>query len=71
MYISSDNTYPSYNEEHGFWIQDETAIGRWKGEFWEELWKKSYGTGELSDWDKKTDEQLEKEKAEKQQQGHH
>ena len=26
LYIGSDNAYPSYNEEHGVWIKDQTAI---------------------------------------------
>jgi len=41
MYIGSDNTYPTYNEEHGVWVQDETAIDQWYEGFWEGLWERS------------------------------
>jgi len=67
MYIGSDNTYPSYNEEHGFWIQDKTAIDTWMKDFWTELWTRSHG--QLGDRDLKTDAQLEEEA--KQKPSHH
>lgn len=38
MYVGSDNAYPSYNEEHGIWHEDETAIKEWKDKFWTTLW---------------------------------
>jgi len=41
MYIGSDNMYPSYNEEHGIWIDDKDAIGAWKQKFWKGLWDNS------------------------------
>jgi len=41
MYIGSDNTYPTYNEEHGVWVQDKKAIDRWRDDFWEGLWQRS------------------------------
>lgn len=39
MYCGSDNAYPSYNEEHGIWIEDEPTIQAWKEKFWNELWE--------------------------------
>ena len=41
MYIGSDNTYPTYNEEHGVWVQNKTAIDHWRDDFWEGLWQRS------------------------------
>ncbi|KAK3368471.1 hypothetical protein B0H63DRAFT_528836 [Podospora didyma] len=41
LYVGSDNTYPSYNEEHGIWVDDATAISNWYSGFWDTMWKKS------------------------------
>jgi len=41
LYIGSDNAYTSFNEEHGVWIDDETAISAWKRDYWERLWTES------------------------------
>lgn len=38
LYIGSDNIYPSYNEEHGVWIDDDATIKAWKEKIWTELW---------------------------------
>ncbi|KAK9412824.1 putative PLD phosphodiesterase domain-containing protein [Seiridium unicorne] len=38
LYIGSDNLYPSYNEEHGIWLEDQAAISSWGEGFWEKLW---------------------------------
>jgi len=41
LYIGSDNAYTSFNEEHGVWIDDETAINAWKKGYWDTLWEQS------------------------------
>lgn len=41
LYIGSDNAYPSYNEEHGAWIEDEAEVGRWKTKFWNGMWDRA------------------------------
>ncbi|KAK6072998.1 glycoside hydrolase family 3 protein [Seiridium cupressi] len=38
LYIGSDNPYPSYNEEHGIWVEDQAAISSWRDGFWDKLW---------------------------------
>ncbi len=38
---AATNAYPSYNEEHGVWIDDRKAIAEWKGKFWNELLARS------------------------------
>jgi phosphatidylserine/phosphatidylglycerophosphate/cardiolipin synthase-like enzyme len=38
LYIGSDNAYPSYNEEHGVWIDDKDTIAAWKKDCWNPLW---------------------------------
>ena len=40
MYIGSDNAYPSYNEEHGIWVDDKGSIGSWLKTFFEPYWAK-------------------------------
>jgi phosphatidylserine/phosphatidylglycerophosphate/cardiolipin synthase-like enzyme len=40
-YVGSDNAYPSYNLEHGFWIEDRAAIDRFLRNVWDDLWKKT------------------------------
>ena len=37
LYIGSDNAYPSYNEEHGVWIEDAAEVESWKKKFWNEM----------------------------------
>lgn len=37
MYVGSDNAYPSYNEEHGVWIEDRKTINSWLS-FFENFW---------------------------------
>jgi len=44
LYIGSENAYPSYNEEHGVWIDNTTAIDAWRTGYWEPLWKVSQNT---------------------------
>lgn len=39
MYVGSDNAYPCYNEEHGVWIEDQTAINGWLDGFFIDYWK--------------------------------
>ncbi|KAH7396924.1 hypothetical protein DE146DRAFT_736951 [Phaeosphaeria sp. MPI-PUGE-AT-0046c] len=38
LYIGSDNAYPSYNEEHGVWIDHQDTIKSWKKDYWDGLW---------------------------------
>jgi hypothetical protein len=40
MYVGSDNAYPSYNEEHGVWIEDGETIDAWLDGFFTGYWKK-------------------------------
>jgi hypothetical protein len=37
-YIGSDNAYPSYNLEFGYWIEDRKAIEDFVGGVWNDLW---------------------------------
>jgi phosphatidylserine/phosphatidylglycerophosphate/cardiolipin synthase-like enzyme len=39
MYIGSDNYYPSYNEEHGIWLEDSDTIKAWHKGYWTPRWK--------------------------------
>lgn len=39
MYVGSDNAYPSYNEEHGVWIEDKATIERWLDRFFVDYWR--------------------------------
>lgn len=41
LFIGSDNPYASYNEEHGVWIDDKTAIGKWFNGLWTNKWNQS------------------------------
>jgi hypothetical protein len=41
LYIGSDNLYPSYNEEHGVWLEDPAALATWKAKYWDGLWAKA------------------------------
>ncbi|OAL38908.1 hypothetical protein AYO20_01659 [Fonsecaea nubica] len=34
LYVGSDNAYPSFNEEHGVWIEDAAEVDSWKKKFW-------------------------------------
>jgi len=34
LYVGSDNLYPSYNEEHGIWVDDKAAVSDWVENFW-------------------------------------
>ena len=38
MYVGSDNAYPSYNEEHGVWIEHKATIDNWFTSFWDKYW---------------------------------
>jgi hypothetical protein len=38
MYVGSDNAYPSYNEEHGVWIEDQGTIDGWLDGFFVDFW---------------------------------
>jgi phosphatidylserine/phosphatidylglycerophosphate/cardiolipin synthase-like enzyme len=44
MYVGSDNAYPSYNEEHGVWIDHQDTIKGWKKDYWDGLWAWSTDT---------------------------
>lgn len=39
MYVGSDNAYPSYNEEHGVWVDDQPTIDGWLEGFFDPFWK--------------------------------
>lgn len=39
LYVGSDNLYPSYNEEHGIWVDHEKTVKDWLGGFWKPLWE--------------------------------
>lgn len=39
MYVGSDNAYPSYNEEHGVWVDDQPTIDRWLEGFFDPFWR--------------------------------
>ena len=41
LYIGSDNAYPSYNQEHGMWVENTDAVKAWKNKFWNENWKRA------------------------------
>ncbi|KAK5654251.1 hypothetical protein OQA88_7426 [Cercophora sp. LCS_1] len=43
LYVGSDNLYPSYNEEHGIWVDDKPAVAGWISDYWDVLWKKATG----------------------------
>lgn len=38
LYVGSDNIYPSYNTEHGIWVDDKTAIDNWYNGYWKPRW---------------------------------
>lgn len=38
MYVGSDNYYPSYNEEHGIWVDDPEAVTKWWESYWVPRW---------------------------------
>ena len=38
LYVGSDNLYPSYNEEHGIWVDDRAAVQVWITDYWKVLW---------------------------------
>ncbi|KAK0616218.1 hypothetical protein B0T14DRAFT_604565 [Immersiella caudata] len=40
LYVGSDNLYPSYNEEHGIWVDDKPAVQGWIKDYWNVLWVK-------------------------------
>ena len=56
MYVGSDNIYPSYNEEHGVWIEDQKTISKWIDGYWSTLWDhestepENEDTAKLGDW---------------------
>ena len=35
MYVGSDNAYPSYNAEFGFWFDDARSIGNYLSQYWD------------------------------------
>ena len=39
MYVGSDNICPSYNEEHGIWMEDPKTIKSWINGYWNTLWE--------------------------------
>ena len=39
LYVGSDNLYPSYNEEHGVWLEDGTVINTWLTTYGDALWE--------------------------------
>lgn len=41
LYVGSDNLYPSYNEEHGIWVDDKPALADWVENYWKVLWSRS------------------------------
>jgi hypothetical protein len=41
LYVGSDNAYPSYNEEHGAWIEDAAEVASWKTKFWNDMWDRA------------------------------
>ncbi|KAK1757295.1 hypothetical protein QBC47DRAFT_442096 [Echria macrotheca] len=41
LYVGSDNAYPSFNEEHGVWIETKATIDAWRTGCWDHLWKLS------------------------------
>ena len=41
LYVGSDNAYPSFNEEHGAWIEDAAEVASWKKKFWDEMWARA------------------------------
>lgn len=41
LYVGSDNLYPSYNEEHGIWVDHEPSVKGWISDFWDVLWAKA------------------------------
>jgi hypothetical protein len=38
LYIGSDNAYPSFNKEHGVWIENAKVIESWLTGCWKHLW---------------------------------
>lgn len=40
VYVGSDNLYPSYNEEHGIWVDDKATVSDWVENFWKAMWPK-------------------------------
>lgn len=41
LYVGSDNIYPSYNEEHGIWIDEKLALADWVDNYWNVVWSNS------------------------------
>ena len=41
LYVGSDNAYPSFNEEHGAWIEDAAEVASWRKKFWDEMWARA------------------------------
>jgi phosphatidylserine/phosphatidylglycerophosphate/cardiolipin synthase-like enzyme len=37
LYIGSDNLYPSYNEEHGIWVDDKATVSDWVKNYWKAM----------------------------------
>ncbi|PMD12686.1 hypothetical protein NA56DRAFT_712856 [Hyaloscypha hepaticicola] len=46
LYVGSDNAYPSYNEEHGAWIEDAAEVSSWKTKFWDQMWDRAVPTND-------------------------
>jgi phosphatidylserine/phosphatidylglycerophosphate/cardiolipin synthase-like enzyme len=38
LYVGSDNLYPSYNEEHGIWVDDKATLSDWVQNYWNAMW---------------------------------
>lgn len=43
-YIGSDNAYPSYNLEAGFWTDDAVALKALIADYWQPLWRQTQAT---------------------------
>ncbi|KAK1656425.1 hypothetical protein BDP81DRAFT_389200 [Colletotrichum phormii] len=39
LYVGSDNIYPSYNEQHGVWIDDKKNIEAWYSQYFDTTWQ--------------------------------
>ncbi|KXH30632.1 hypothetical protein CSAL01_05380 [Colletotrichum salicis] len=39
LYVGSDNIYPSYNEQHGVWINDKKNIEAWYSQYLDTAWQ--------------------------------
>ncbi|KAK0645825.1 hypothetical protein B0T16DRAFT_445977 [Cercophora newfieldiana] len=56
LYVGSDNLYPSYNEEHGIWVDDKPTVADWLTNYWKVLWGKAKEPAEKVKGAEKDDE---------------